>query len=69
MLEGSENIGKILLISFNDNEEEIIESVLAALGTGRNIYCDENNIKPLKIHYEILLFCWIKENYFESRKK
>ena len=51
MLEGSENIGKILLISFNDNEEEIIESVLAALGTGRNIYCDENNIKPLKIHY------------------
>ena len=55
MLEGSENIGKILLISFNDNEEEIIESVLAALGTGRNIYCDENNIKPLKIHYGAFL--------------
>ena len=47
-MEGSENIGKILLISFNDDEKEIIESVLAALGTGRNIYCDENNIKPLK---------------------
>ena len=69
MLEGSENIGKILLISFNDNEEEIIESVLAALGTGRNIYCDENNIKPLKIHYGDIVILLDKENYFESRKK
>ena len=29
----------------------MIESVLAALKTGRNIYCDEKNINPLKIHY------------------
>ena len=29
MLEGSENIGKILLISFNDNEEEIIEQAVS----------------------------------------
>lgn len=69
MLEGSENIGKILLISFNDNEEEIIESVLAALGTGRNIYCDENNIKPLKIHYGDIVILLDKRELFRKQEK
>ena len=66
---GSENIGKILLISFNDNEEEIIESVLAALGTGRNIYCDENNIKPLKIHYGDIVILLDKRELFRKQEK
>ena len=65
-MEGSENIGKILLISFNDNEEEIIESVLAALATGRNIYCDENNIKPLKIHYGDIVILLDKRELFRK---
>ena len=69
MLEGSENIGKILLISFNDNEEEIIESVLAALGTGRNIYCDEKNINPLKIHYGDIVILLATRELFRKQKK
>ena len=33
----------------------MIESVLAALKTGRNIYCDEKNINPLKTARRILV--------------
>ena len=68
-MEGSENIGKILLISFNDNEEEIIESVLAALKTGRNIYCDEKNINPLKIHYGDIVILLATRELFRKQKK
>lgn len=57
------------MISFNDNEEEIIESVLAALGTGRNIYCDENNIKPLKIHYGDIVILLDKRELFRKQEK
>ena len=57
------------MISFNDNEEEIIESVLAALGTGRNIYCDENNIKPLKIHYGDIVILLDKRELFSKAGK
>ena len=42
----------------------MIESVLAALGTGRNIYCDENNIKPLKIHYGDIVILLDKRELF-----
>ena len=66
---GSENIGKILLLSFKDSEEEMIESVLAALGTGRNIYCDENNIKPLKIHYGDIVILLDKRELFRKQGK
>lgn len=57
------------MISFNDNEEEIIESVLAALETGRNIYCDENNIKPLKIHYGDIVILLDKRELFRKQEK
>ena len=69
MLEGSENIGKILLISFKDNEEEIIESVLAALETGRNIHYDEKNINPLKIHYGDIIILLDTRELFRKQKK
>lgn len=66
---GSENIGKILLLSFKDSEEEMIESVLAALKTGRNIYCDEKNINPLKIHYgDIVIFLATRELFRKQKK-
>lgn len=66
---GSENIGKILLLSFKDSEEEIIESVLAALKTGRNIYCDEKNINPLKIHYGDIVILLATRELFRKQKK
>ena len=37
----------------------MIESVLAALKTGRNIHCDEKNINPLKIHYGAVIVPFI----------
>ena len=66
---GSENIGKILLLSFKDSEEEMIESVLAALKTGRNIYCDEKNINPLKIHYGDIVILLATRELFRKQKK
>ena len=47
----------------------MIESVLAALGTGRNIYCDENNIKPLKIHYGDIVILLDKRELFRKQEK
>lgn len=35
---GGENIGKILLLSFEDEEDEMIKSVLTALEIGRKGY-------------------------------
>ena len=47
----------------------MIESVLAALKTGRNIYCDENNIKPLKIHYGDIVILLDKRELFRKQEK
>ncbi len=47
----------------------MIESVLAALKTGRNIYCDEKNINPLKIHYgDIVIFLATRELFRKQKK-
>ena len=66
---GSENIGKILLLSFKDSEEEMIESVLTALKTGRNINYDEKNINPLKIHYGNIVILIATTELFRKQKK
>lgn len=44
-----ENIGKILLLSFKNNEDEIINSILSVLNTGRITYCSEDVIYSSKI--------------------
>lgn len=56
-------------LSFKDSEEEMIESVLAALKTGRNIYCDEKNINPLKIHYGDIVILLATRELFRKQKK
>ena len=58
-----------LELSFKDSEEEMIESVLAALKTGRNIYCDEKNINPLKIHYGDIVILLATRELFRKQKK
>ena len=47
----------------------MIESVLAALKTGRNIYCDEKNINPLKIHYGDIVILLATRELFRKQKK
>ena len=47
----------------------MIESVLAALKTGRNIYCDEKNINPLKLHYGDIVILLATRELFRKQKK
>ena len=47
----------------------MIESVLAALKTGRNIYCDEKNIVFLQQNFDDKLNFLLKENKEEILNK
>ena len=42
-------MGKLLIVSFEDNEEDILDSVLAVLGVGRKVFKAESSVKSSKI--------------------
>ena len=42
-------MGKLLIVSFEDNEEDILDSVLAVLGVGRKVLKAESSVKFSKI--------------------
>lgn len=46
---GGENISKLLLVSFEDEEDEMINSVLTALETGRKRYQIEEICKSSRL--------------------
>lgn len=64
-----ENIGKILLLSFTDNEEEIINSVLSVLETGRIAHCSRDEIYSLKIQHGDLTILQDKREVFRGEQR
>lgn len=66
---GGENIGKILLLSFGDDEDEAINSVLAALETGRKAYSIEKISRLSKFQYnDISIFLDKREVFRKDRR-
>ena len=53
--EGGDIIGKLILLSFDDSEEDVINSILSILESGRKIYRLEENLLPSEIHYGDLM--------------
>ncbi len=66
---GGENIGKILLLSFEDDESELINSVLAALGTGRKRYCVEEISRLSKIRHGDISIILDKREVFRNNRR
>lgn len=62
-------MGKILLLSFEDNEDEIISSVLSVLQTGRT-YCrlEETKFKS-EIQYRDILISFVTREVIRHNKK
>lgn len=58
-----------MLLSFKDDEEEILNSVLSVLETGRNIYCSEGNIQSPKIHQGDITIWLDRREVFRKQKK
>lgn len=62
-------VGKILLLSFKDDEEEILNSVLSVLETGRNIYCSEGVIQSSRIQQGDITILLDRREVFRKQKK
>ncbi len=66
---GGESIGKILLLSFQDDEDEMINSVLSALDTGRKGYCIQEVSRSSKIQYGDISIRLDKRVVFKRQQK
>lgn len=66
---GGESISKILLLSFDDEENEMINSVLTALETGHKRYQIEEISKSAKIQHGNMVILLDKRQVFQNNKK
>ena len=66
---GGESIGKILLLSFQDDEDEMINSILSVLDTGRKGYCIQEVSRSSKIQYSDISILLDKRVVFRRQQK
>ena len=46
-----DTIGKLILLSFDDSEDDVINAILSVLESGRKKFKIEENLLPSEIHY------------------
>ncbi len=62
-------MGKILLLSFEDDEDEIISSVLSALQVGRTSYMSEEIGLQTEVRYNDILISFATREVIRHNKK
>ncbi len=62
-------MGKILLLSFEDDEDEIISSVLSALQVGRTSYMSEEIGLQTEVRYKDILISFATREVIRHNKK
>ena len=54
MIDRGDTIGKLILLSFDDSEDDVINAILSVLESGRKICRVEENLLPSEIRYDNL---------------
>ena len=50
------NIGKVLLIFFEGNEEKVIDSIISVLGVGREKFAFQQMYSNSEVNYKDIIF-------------
>lgn len=63
------NIGKVLLIFFEGNEEKVIDSIISVLGVGREKFAFQQMYSNSEVNYKDIIFDFKRREVVKVMKK
>ena len=63
------NIGKVLLIFFEGNEEKVIDSIISVLGVGREKFAFQQMYSNSEVNYKDIIFDFKRREVVKSNEE